>query len=42
MSFANESEWAQAIGETRYGEFRSALCELVAYASRVEEALLRK
>ncbi len=42
MSFATESEWAQVIGETRYGELRSALCELVAYASPVEEALLRK
>jgi DNA-binding MarR family transcriptional regulator len=42
MSFATESEWAQVIGETRYGEFRSTLCELVAYASSAEEAISRK
>jgi DNA-binding MarR family transcriptional regulator len=41
MSFATESEWAQVIGERRYGEFRSALWELVAYASPLEEAVLR-
>src|SRR5215207_2158533 len=42
MSFASEREWAQVIGETRYGEFRSTLCELVAYTSPAEEAILRK
>ena len=41
-SFATESEWAQAIGEKRYGEFRDTLYELVAYASPTEEAALRK
>jgi DNA-binding MarR family transcriptional regulator len=42
MSFATEREWAQVIGETRYGEFRSTLCELVAYTSPAKEAILRK
>ena len=42
MSFATESEWAQLIGERRYGEFRSTLCELVAYTSPAKEAILRK
>ena len=42
MSFASEREWAQVIGESRYEEFRSALFELVAHASPVEEATLRK
>jgi DNA-binding MarR family transcriptional regulator len=42
MSFTTESEWAQLIGETRYGEFRSTLCELVAYTLPAEEAILRK
>ena len=42
MSFATESEWAQVIGETRYGEFRSTLYELVAYTLPAEEAILRK
>jgi DNA-binding MarR family transcriptional regulator len=42
MSFATESEWAQVIGESRYDEFRSALSELVAHTSPVEEATLRK
>jgi DNA-binding MarR family transcriptional regulator len=42
MSFASEREWAEVIGEVRYDEFRSALSELVAYASPVEEATLRK
>jgi DNA-binding MarR family transcriptional regulator len=42
MSFATESEWAQLIGESRYGEFRSTLCELVAYTLPAEEAILRK
>ena len=42
MSFATEREWAQVIGERRYGEFRSTLCELVAYTSPAEEAVLRK
>jgi DNA-binding MarR family transcriptional regulator len=42
MSFATESEWAQVIGEKRYGEFRDTLYELVAYASRAEEAAFRK
>ena len=42
MSFATESEWAQLIGERRYGEFRSTLCELVAYTLPAEEAILRK
>ena len=41
-SFATESEWAQVVGETRYGEFRSTLCELVAYTSPAKEAILRK
>jgi DNA-binding MarR family transcriptional regulator len=42
MSFATERDWAQVIGETRYGEFRSTLCELVAYTSPAKEAILRK
>ena len=42
MSFATESEWAQVIGETRYGEFRSTLYELVAYILAAEEAIVRK
>jgi DNA-binding MarR family transcriptional regulator len=42
MSFASEREWAQVIGEVRYDEFRSTLFELVAHASPVEEATLRK
>ena len=42
MSFATEREWAQVIGETRYGEFRSTLYELVAYTLPAEEAILRK
>ena len=42
MSFATESEWARAIGEERFDEFRDTLCELVAHASPVEEATLRK
>ena len=42
MSFASEHEWAQVIGESRFDEFRSALLELVAYATPVEEAALRK
>jgi DNA-binding MarR family transcriptional regulator len=40
-SFATESEWARVIGEARFDEFRETLCELVAYASSVEEAGLR-
>ena len=39
MSFATEREWAQVIGEARYSEFRSTLCELVAYTSSAEEAV---
>ena len=42
MSFAIESEWAQLIGETRYGEFRSTLYELVANTLPAEEAISRK
>ena len=43
MSFASEREWAQVIGEKRYDEFRSTLCELVAYTSpAIEEAVSRK
>ena len=43
MSFATESEWAQVIGETRFSEFRSTLCELVAYtSSALEEAVSGK
>ena len=42
MSFATESEWAQLIGETRYEEFRSTLCELVSYTLPAEETILRK
>ena len=42
VSFATESEWARAIGEERFDEFRDTLCELVAHASPVEEATLRK
>ena len=42
MSFATESDWAQVIGESRFDEFRSTLFELVAHASPVEEATLRK
>ena len=42
MSFATEREWAQLIGETRYGEFRSTLRELVDYTSPAEEAVPRK
>ncbi len=42
MSFATESEWVRLIGETRYGEFRSTLCELVAYTLPAEGAVLRK
>jgi DNA-binding MarR family transcriptional regulator len=42
MSFATESEWARAIGEARFDEFRNTLCELVAYATPIEEAALRK
>lgn len=42
MSFATESEWARAIGEARFAEFRDTLCELVAYASPAGEALLRE
>ena len=43
MSFATESELAKVIGEKRYEEFRSTLCELVAYTSpAIEEAVLRK
>jgi hypothetical protein len=43
MSFATESEWAKVIGEKRYEEFRSTLCELVAYTSpAIEEAVSRK
>ena len=43
MSFATEREWAQVIGEKRYDEFRSTLCELVAYTSpAIEEAVSRK
>jgi DNA-binding MarR family transcriptional regulator len=42
MSFATESEWAQVIGERRYGEFRDTLYELVAYTSPAEEAALRR
>ena len=41
MSFATESEWAQAIGEERFAEFRDTLRELVAYASPAGEAVLR-
>ncbi len=41
MSFATESEWARAIGEARFAEFRDTLCELVAYASPAGEAVLR-
>jgi DNA-binding MarR family transcriptional regulator len=42
-SFATESEWARVIGEKRYDEFRSTLCELVAYTSpAAEEAVSRK
>src|SRR5829696_2751531 len=37
-----ESEWARAIGEARFDEFRDTLCELVAYATPIEEAALRK
>jgi DNA-binding MarR family transcriptional regulator len=40
-SFATESEWARAIGEARFGEFRDTLCELVAYASPVDGSGLR-
>src|SRR5919199_4579710 len=42
MSFATESEWARAIGEERFAEFRDTLCELVAYASPAGEAILRE
>ena len=43
MSFTTEREWAQVIGEKRYDEFRSTLCELVAYTSpAIEEAVSRK
>ncbi len=42
MSFATESDWAKAIGEKRYGEFRDTLYELVAYTLPAEEASLRK
>ena len=41
MSFTTESEWARAIGEARFVEFRDTLCELVAYASPDGEAVLR-
>src|SRR5919205_1487505 len=37
MSFATESELAKVIGEKRYDEFRSTLCELVAYTSPAAE-----
>jgi hypothetical protein len=42
MSFATESEWARAIGEARFAEFRDTLCELVTYASPAGEAVLRE
>jgi DNA-binding MarR family transcriptional regulator len=42
MSFATESEWAQLIGERRYEEFRSTLCELVSYTLPAEETILCK
>ena len=42
MSFATESEWAKAIGERSFGEFRRTLSKLVAYTSPAEEAALRK
>jgi DNA-binding MarR family transcriptional regulator len=41
MSFATESEWARAIGDERFAEFRDTLCELVTYASPAGEAVLR-
>jgi hypothetical protein len=41
MSFTTESEWARAIGEARFVEFRDTLCELVAYASPAGEAVMR-
>ena len=39
---ATESEWARAIGEARFAEFRDTLGELVAYASPAGEAVLRE
>ena len=41
MSFATESEWARAIGDERFAEFRDTLCELASYASPAGEAVLR-
>src|SRR5215211_8345148 len=41
MSFTTEREWARAIGEARFAEFRDTLRELVAYASPAGEAVLR-
>jgi DNA-binding MarR family transcriptional regulator len=41
-SFATESEWARAIGEARFAEFRDTLRELVTYASPAGEAVLRE